>query len=579
MSNQYSPEIKDAAKSMWLRKCSAKDIAIKLSLNNPRVVYQWAEKGCWDDLTQHETPEQVAAIRLIALINKEKKTDADYKEIIQLGNLQDKLANIDIKKAKALRSNTTRSRSGDAKKGKGKAVRNDIGSISHDELDKIRTELFYGYQHRWYDNKHQRTRFILKSRQIGATYYFAWEAFEDAIKTGDNQVFLSASRAQAEVFKAYIMRFASEYFDVELKGGDVIILSNGAELRFVSTSATTAQGYHGHLYVDEVFWIPNFEKLNKVASAIASQKRWRKTYFSTPSVKSHGAYPMWSGERFNENRKEQVKFDLTHDSLVDGLVGPDKNWRNVVTIHDAQEQGCDLFDIDALKDEYTKFEFDNLFLCRFLEAGQSVFKLNDLLNCAIDSNVIYVDFDAKKIRPFGNKPVWVGYDPARTGDQSCVVVISPPDKANGKFRILEKIKLSGSYPHQAARIKDLTERYNVQFMAIDRTGQGVGVFDLVEAFYPRVTAIDYTLDAKSTLVLKAIAVVESQRIQWDAEHTDIPQAFLQVHQSTTRNDHITYVADRKSATGHADVAFAIMHGISNEPLNTQGRKASLAFGK
>jgi hypothetical protein len=32
-------------------------------------------------------------------------------------------------------------------------------------------------------------RNILKSRQVGLTYYFAGEAFMDAVLTGDNQVF------------------------------------------------------------------------------------------------------------------------------------------------------------------------------------------------------------------------------------------------------------------------------------------------------------------------------------------------------------------------------------------------------
>ena len=50
-----------------------------------------------------------------------------------------------------------------------------------------------------------------KSRQIGATYYFAREAFIDALKTGRNQIFLSASKAQAHIFKTYIQQFAFEH--------------------------------------------------------------------------------------------------------------------------------------------------------------------------------------------------------------------------------------------------------------------------------------------------------------------------------------------------------------------------------
>lgn len=109
-----------------------------------------------------------------------------------------------------------------------------------------------------------KVRMILKSRQIGATYYFAFEALEDAIKTGDNQIFLSASKKQAEIFKTYITKMARQYFNVELKGNP-IILSNGAELHFLSTNKSTAQGYHGHVYGDEFAWLRNFKEFYTVA--------------------------------------------------------------------------------------------------------------------------------------------------------------------------------------------------------------------------------------------------------------------------------------------------------------------------
>jgi hypothetical protein len=67
-----------------------------------------------------------------------------------------------------------------------------------------------------------RIRNLLKSRQIGATYYFAREALIDALTTGRNQIFLSASKAQAHVFKQYIIEFAKEV-DVELKGDPMVL--------------------------------------------------------------------------------------------------------------------------------------------------------------------------------------------------------------------------------------------------------------------------------------------------------------------------------------------------------------------
>ncbi len=392
---RYATEVIDTAKKLYLRQIPIKAIQEQLGINSTRVIYQWAKKGGWDALLPPDTETgnrlkddavaEATAQQMLALLEKPDKTAQDLKTLDSLANLLDKLAGIDLKKARIAKEIAhAQSPDGGQKKGRNKkqqtSDKNEIGGIDLDKLDDIRNTLFYGYQKNWYDHLDERTRFILKSRQIGATYYFAWEAFENAIRTGDNQIFLSASKNQSMVFKIYIIRFALEYFDITLKGGDAIaLLKDGkpwAELRFVSTNARTAQSYHGHLYIDEVFWIPGFEKLNTVASAMAAHKKWRKTYFSTPSIKTHGAYALWSGEKYNKRRKNKIEFDLSHQALQGGQRGPDKIWRDVVTVKDAEAQGCNLFDITQLEEDYTPSEFDNLFMCQFMEAGASVFDIS-----------------------------------------------------------------------------------------------------------------------------------------------------------------------------------------------------------
>lgn len=37
---------------------------------------------------------------------------------------------------------------------------------------------------------------------------------------------------------------------------------------------------------------------------------------------------------------------------------------------------------------------------------------------------------------------------------------------------------------QAESIRQLTEKYNVEYIGIDATGLGIGVFQLVRSFYP-----------------------------------------------------------------------------------------------
>ena len=148
-----------------------------------------------------------------------------------------------------------------------------------------------------------------------------------------------------------------------------IVLGNSAQIHFLGTNARTAQGYHGNFYFDEFFWTNRFEELNKVASGMAMHKQWRKTYFSTPSSVQHAAFAYWSGERINKRRpkEERIALDLSHARLQGGFTGEDKVWRNIVTILDAMEGGCDLFDIDELRLEYNPEEFENLLMCGFID--------------------------------------------------------------------------------------------------------------------------------------------------------------------------------------------------------------------
>ena len=99
-------------------------------------------------------------------------------------------------------------------------------------------------------------------------------------------------------------------------------------------------------------------------------KKWRTTYFSTPSSLSHSAYPFWSGELFNKgrrNRDDRIELDLSHAHLAKGALCGDGQWRQIVTVEDALCGGCNLFDIDQLQLEYSPAEYQNLLMCEFVD--------------------------------------------------------------------------------------------------------------------------------------------------------------------------------------------------------------------
>ena len=195
----------------------------------------------------------------------------------------------------------------------------------------------------------------------------------------------------------------------------------------------------------------------------------------------------------------------------------------------------------------------------------------------VDSWDVWDDFEPLLIRPFGWKQVWIGYDPAKgttNGDSAGCVVIAPPDVPGGKFRILERHQWRGmDFRAQAAAIQEITRRYNVTYIGIDSTGVGDGVYKTVKQFFPAAREFIYNPNVKNALVLKAWDIVNARRLEFDAGLTDIAQSFMAIRRATTASgNRPTYEASRSEEASHADLAWATMHALFNEPL--EGTTAS-----
>ena len=597
----YSEETIEAAKKLYLRRYRVPEIVKELGVPR-RTVYFWINKYSWDDMLEHEGPLAAAGRRLETLMGMKDVSESHLNAIDRAIGAYERLRKLEIScpkqllarataevKIQQIKNSTDQADDDDdqpqRRKQKGRKRNNDFRGFSKDEIEARFLNGLFQYQIDVWNERENRVRNYLKSRQIGFTYYFSREALGDALMTGRNKVFLSASRAQADYFRDYMAAFAMQAFNVELKGKDKIkVLSDHGEatLYLMSTNVATAQGASGDSYNDEYFWIPKFEKLKKVTGAVATHKHWRKTYFSTPSAKSHDAYPFWSGDIYNQERRKQnlpdVKFP-EFEALRKGVLCPDGQWRKIVTIHDAMAGGCDLFDIEQLKRENTDEEFKQLYECKFIDDSSSVFQLAQLEKCLAD-RADWRDFDPMADRPFGNKEVWIGYDPSRTVDGASIVVLAPPIKAGGKFRVLEKITMiNQAWQYQASVIKELTEKYNVKYIGIDITGPGSGVFETVQNFFPAATPIHYSPNSKTRLVLKGQDVIGNNRIEWDASWSDIAAGFMAIRRTTTGNGLLTYVADRTERHGHADAAWSILHALINEGLDhTQQRTSTYDFG-
>ncbi|WP_435639354.1 terminase large subunit domain-containing protein [Carnimonas bestiolae] len=557
------------AKLLYWQGWRMADIADHLS-ESADVIRTWKARDKWDEATPADRVSATLEARLCSLIAKESKSNGDYKELDALNRQLLRFTGGDNGSSRSRESGGGEPRSRRARLGK-----NEIGDEGLIALEEAFHSSLFDFQRRWWEaSLTEHIRNVLKARQLGATWYFAREAILDAYKTGKSKIFLSASKKQALNFRKYMAQFVKDVLDIDLKGAEEIKLPNGATLSFLGTNSATAQGYSGDVYMDEYFWIAKFSTFRKVASAMATHKQFTQTYISTPSTIDHEAYEFWTGERYNKRRKpaDRAVFDTSHAALKDGLRGADRQWRQIVTVHDAIDQGFDLVDLDELRIEYADEEFANLFECEFLDDSQSLFPLSAMTSCMVDSIDSWPDVKPWTRRPYGNRAVWIGYDPAGdslTGDGAGLVVMAPARTRHDAHRIIEKHRLRGSdYETQAAFIESMCERYHVEHIGIDINGMGESVAQLVEKFYPRLTRYRYTPDSKAAMVRQAQHIIRRGRLQYDSGDSDITQAFSAIKRvPTSSGSAITIKSSRSNEHGHADLAWATMHALHFEPLD------------
>jgi uncharacterized protein YjcR len=567
------------ALGLYLRQYETKEIAVELSVNS-RTVQQWISKFGWKKMRDDAPVELMLRQRIAYLLWVDRKHAEQLRELEMLLDQKHKRDEaIERKKRKAQPSN---SGNGPTMGRPTNKTKNDISGITAEMLADFRAKTFFKYQKDIYEHKCNgdinEFRFYLKSRQIGLTYYFAFEALEDAILSGDNQIFLSASRKQSEIFKNYILRFALEIGNVELKGKDDLRLSNGASLNFMSTNARTSQGFNGHLYFDEVFWIPRFQELDDLAGGMSIHDKYRTTYLSTPSSTAHEAYPKWAGDK-------ELGIDISRKALKKGSMGADGIFRQIITVDDAIKGGANFFNMDKLRRKYPiKSIFDNLLRCVFLDDSASFFSINKLLACKTDASK-WQDVDLESVRPVGDAEALVGYDPRGGGqgegaDDAGLIISLKPLKKGGVFRFLERIRLKGSsYEEQAKAIEAVTQKYNVVHLEMDTGGVGSAVAELVRKFYPSLKEVDYSPDVKRMMAYKAREIINAGRLQFDDSWDDVVHSFLMIRQHTTKaSNQITMVSARTKKGSHADLAWAAMHVLHWEPIDIlNDNETTIAF--
>lgn len=563
--SQLAP--RQQGRMLFAQGFSVTEIAALLSATRS-TVESWRNRDKWKLADIYDDVTMGLRARLLLVIGKDQKSNADYKELDALFRQLERTARIERYRHGGTESDLNPKlleRNASARK---KKLKNQIDDEQLAALEKAFRDKLFAYQKEWVDSvERSRVWVLLKSRQIGATHMFALWAILDGLKTGKNKIFMSASKAQAYQFIEYIKGFVLEHTDIELVGDPLVINGPNGQfsIYYLGTNALTAQGRHGDTLMDEFMWIRNFATFKKVASGMASQKQYRQIYLSTPSSILHESYAFWAGK--DGKRKLAMEIDVSKAALKRPTPCADRRTRQIVTLDDAEAAGCNLFDREDLLAEYSDDEYANLFNCEFVDDSGSYFPLSILEPNMVDSWEIWKDFKPFGTRPYDG-PVWVGYDPSFTGDNAALAVIAPPQTPMQPYRVLEQVQFKNLPPHvQAQHIQKICARYNVEFLAVDNTGNGMSVSEHVSKFYPSLKRLNYSVELKTRMALRAKELLTRRRLQFDAGAQHVAKSFISIKKAlTSSGSQMTLVAGRSAETGHADVAWAIMNALEAAPI-------------
>lgn len=554
----------EQARILYFAGWTLTDIATRLE-RPVSTVSAWKTNKKWDSATTFKRLQDATEIRYIYLMYKENKSNADYKELDQIAK---HLKDLFFPK--------------DEDAGSNKKKRKSAKKISPEEFADIINDAWddagFKYQKDFISNaaKHK-ISMLLKGRQTGLTWSLAiGRCLMRAVNLKHDQIYISASQKQAFQARDYIKRFVKEHTGIELTGVEDIELPNGAKIYFLATNFATAQGYSGDVTVDEYAWMLNFDLLTEVVKACATLKQFNIVMSSTPSMASHPSHNAWKG--ITDSNKAGVKF--TKKQTQKGILCEDHTYRQTITVEDAVAGGNDLIDLDQLKQLFPD-NYHFLYMAEWLKKSKSLFDAAAILRNMVPAFSEWFDYNENLNRPYGDKEVVLGYDPALTSDASAVVVIALPTKDYPFYRVLEKYNFFGNkFEVQAEQIKELTERFNVVHIGIDTTAIGAAVYPLVKEFFYNTTGKIGTAQLKYLLVSQAQSLFRQNMLKFSVDWTDFFECFMAITPGITKANGVVIETSRTQANAHGDYAWATLYGIgfyvsiTGETHEQEGRGAA-----
>lgn len=385
---------------------------------------------------------------------------------------------------------------------------------------------FYAYQRAVADDE-SRMRIILKSRQIGFSFLFAFIAFGNALFRGRNQVIVSASERQSRVVMRYVEKFIQSFslkMKIKLTADSKTEkrFANGAMVYTLPQSPATIRGVNGDVFLDEFALHKNDREIYE-AIMPAISRGYNITLSSTPLGQSNLFYEIFTDEmKYPDYRR--FKFD----------------------VFDAASAGAAI-DIDMIRRNLDEESFRQEYCCEFIDEKTSYFPYT-LLRSAIGD-------------PFDSNERYIGIDIGRKKDLTAVYVLG---KSQGRYCVLDSAVLSNlEYSSQYAELCRIMDRHNVVRACIDATGIGNQLAEDLHRRYHQLEPVMFTNQLKERLVLTVKKMLEERKITLPDDRELIGD-FHKIKRSVTISNAIRFDSDHTA--GHSDRFWAVALAVNAAEL-------------
>ena len=417
------------------------------------------------------------------------------------------------------------------------------------DLYKRWVSMLFDYQKIWLQaiNKPAtRKIMIIKSRQIGATWFFTIWAFFDAVFNQQDQLFISTSRIVSNGYRNYLIKFLAEH-DISVKSNQLCIkLPNNVYMHFLATNLNGVQGKSGNVFFDEFCWIRDFKEIEARAKPCATGKQYKIFYYSSASNINNYGYKLWCGQQ-----------DQGLNHLTNGQLCSDGIFRHKIDIKQAAKTNTNIDVAQIQQDCNHDLEFANNYMCTFLQSKSSFFSIHQLKKCLTHQPLNY---------NIDHNPVYIGVDPARSHDNFACCVVAIPHNKNRYYQIIEcPTSNIGNICKSVELVKQLITKYPVHGIAIDVTGFGGAVVDQVRQFFNNVKEVKYDNTNKCNMIASATSLINKGLLKFHDE--TIINDFITIEQINTDSG-ITYRSRRnKNDNNHADTVWAFLNVLHCLNLN------------